>query len=221
MNETRYPLCWPANWKRTTSRANAQFGKASSRFDQGSQRHVYAGKSRLSLADAIQRIAEELHRFGVKEETVIISTNLPLNIYGAPRGDRGEPSDPGAAVYWTQKGKNQCMAIDRYTRVADNLAAIAATLEALRAIERHGGGSILDRAFIGFAALPAPKTDWREVFIVSPSLPRERQIEQVNSAFRKLASELHPDQGGDHARMADLNAARAEALKDLAGEGGA
>jgi hypothetical protein len=111
------------------------------------------------------------------------------------------------------------MAVDRYDRVADNLAAIAATLEAMRAIERHGGGSILERAFIGFAQLPAAKeVNWREIFIVSPALPRAKQIEQVNSAFKQLASELHPDKpGGDHESMTELNAARAAALAELLG----
>lgn len=218
MNETRYPLCWPANWKRTQIRTNAQFGKNNSRYADGVKLH--AGKSRLSIADSIERIAEELRQlrwFGVKEETIIISTNLPLNIYGAPRGDRGEPGDPGAAVYWTMKGKSQCMAIDRYSRVADNLAAIAATLDALRAIERHGGGSILDRAFIGFAALPAAKeVDWRELFVISPALPREKQIEQVKAAYRQLAADAHPDKiGGNHQAMAEINAARDAALKEL------
>jgi len=213
MNETRYPLCWPAGWKRVQTRIRAQFGKvrAPSTTLGSSQ------KGRLSIGEAMMRIEFELRRFGVKEETVVISTNLPVNIYGAPRGDRGEPSDTGVAVYWLMKGKSQCMAIDTYDRVADNLAAVAATLEAMRAIERHGGAPILDRAFIGFAALPAKKSvDWREVFIVSAALPRERQIEQVNSAFRKLAGELHPDKpGGDHERMAELNEARAAALQEL------
>src|SRR5260370_28335246 len=151
MNETRCPLCWPANWKRTTSRTRAQFGRVNSGID-----GAYGGKSRVGMAEAIDRIADELRRMGIKEENVIVSTNVPLNLSGSPRGDRGEPSDPGAAIYWTHKGKSQCMAIDRYTRVADNLAAIAATLDALRAIERHGGGSILQRAFIGVSPLPAP-----------------------------------------------------------------
>lgn len=212
MNETRYPLCWPANWKRTTSRAGAQFGKGQSKWENGQR---VDQKRRLSIQDSIERIAEELRRFGVKEETVIISTNLPLNIYGAPRGDRGEPSDPGAAVYWKQKEKSQCMAIDRYTRVADNLAAIAATLEALRAIERHGGGSILERAFIGFAALPAPvqRRPWRVVL----QIPDDAVVtaELITKSFRQQAALLHPDKpGGEHEAMAELNAARDEALRE-------
>jgi hypothetical protein len=212
MNETRYPLCWPANWKRNANRAPAQFGKVN--LIRSPEAPSYGGKSRLSMPAAIDRIADELRRMGIKEENVIVSTNVPLNLSGFPRGDRGEPSDPGAAIYWTHKGKSQCMAIDRYTRVADNLAAIAATLEALRAIERHGGGSILDRAFIGFAQLPAGSVDWRDVLDFGLSTPTAAMVEE---RYRAYAKRLHPDlSGGDHDAMIQLNAARAAALSELA-----
>lgn len=81
------------------------------------------------------------------------------------------------------------MAIDQYYRVEENLAAIAATLDAMRAIERHGGAQILDRASTGFAALQAPMAvarSWREMFgfalgaaasssTAVPCRPRRRQ----------------------------------------------
>jgi hypothetical protein len=214
MNETRYPLCWPANWKRTTNRAAAQFGKVLAGIPGGSG--GYIGKARLSLVDAMERIADEVRRMGVKEENVIVSTNVPLSLAGIPRGDRGEPNDPGVAVYWTRRGKQECMAIDRYNRVADNLAAVAATLEALRAVERHGGGSILERAFIGFQQLPASTgKPWREVLGMKES--EFFSSESINERFRSLAKELHPDKpGGDHERMAELNLARCAALAELA-----
>lgn len=207
MNETRYPLCWPANWKRTTSRTHAQFGRTERRGD------GLLDKKRLGIVDAIDRIADELRRFGIKEEHVIVSTNVPLNLSGSPRGDRGEPSDPGVAIYWTRNGKPQCMAIDRYTRVADNLAAIAATLEALRAIERHGGGTILERAFIGFAALPASSArPWRVVLQIPDSAVVTREL--IDQSFKQQATLLHPDKGGSHDAMSELNEARASALKE-------
>jgi len=37
---------------------------------------MYNGKRKLSISDAISRLAEQLARMDVKEETVIISTNL-------------------------------------------------------------------------------------------------------------------------------------------------
>ena len=169
MNKTRYPLCWPAGWPRASIRSRAQFGKAPR--PRSSDPALYVPKSRLSIEDSFRRIEYEMERFGVELHTVLVemerfgvelhtvlvSTNIRPNMRGIPAGNSGEPSDPGVAVYWTLKGKSQCMAIDRYDRIADNLAAVAATLESLRAIERHGGGAILDRAFVGFAALPADR----------------------------------------------------------------
>lgn len=214
MNETRYPLCWPANWKRTTNRIDAQFGKVRKGFSTEGGGVTYQGKSRLSIADAVDRIGRELTLLGINHDNVIVSTNVPLNLSGVPRGDRSEPSDPGAAVYWTKKGQHQCMAIDRYRRVADNLAAIAATLDALRSVERHGGGAILDRAFIGFAQLPdTAHRAWRDVLQFGLATPTRGMIED---RYRELARTAHPDAGGTHDRMSELNAARDAALREVA-----
>lgn len=118
---TAYPLSWPDGWKRTAPgfRASAKFSKY------GAQ---------LSIRDAVQRLIGELDRMGIPDRNVIVSTNVKPGLDGMPRSDARVPIDPGAAVYWRKNEKQlmRCMAIDRYTRVADNLAAIAATLEAMR-----------------------------------------------------------------------------------------
>src|SRR3984893_16238997 len=129
---------------------------------------------------------------GMNSDDILISTNVKLRLDGLPRSDQ-EPSDPGAAVYWQKKGQSmRCMAIDRYDRVADNLAAIAATLEAMRAIERHGGAAILDRAFTGFKALAAPEQPF-QVLGVGANASKE----EIERAYRLLATKHHPDRGGD------------------------
>ena len=115
------------------------------------------------------------------------------------------------AVYWQEtSGKRRVIAIDRYSRVADNLAAIAATLDAMRAISRHGGARILERAFTGFTALPAPGAarEWWEVLGVDKGATPEA----IKAAYRSLASQHHPDKGGDAARMAEINEAYRKAL---------
>ncbi len=137
-----------------------------------------------------------------------------MRLDGLPRSDAKAPADPGVAVYWQRPGESmRCMAVDRYTTVAGNLGAIAATLEAMRAIERHGGAQILDRAFTGFAALPPPagKT-WRAVLGVPPDV---LDLGRVRDLYRKLASANHPDRGGDVCRMAEINAAWLAAQKEL------
>ena len=133
---------------------------------------------------------------------------------GLPRSGERKPDDPGAAVYWeTRKGERRVMAIDRYTDVADNLAAIAATLEAMRAIERHGGAQILDRAFTGFVALPAPgaSKSWRDILEYGGGPAR---ADEIDRNYRILARDAHPDRGGNHEAMSELNRAREEALRE-------
>ena len=96
------------------------------------------------------------------------------------------------------------MAIDAYAEVADNLAAIAATLEAMRAIERHGGAIILDRAFQGFAALPAPgqtgARPWREVLDCDDSI---RDLASAERRYKVLRSIHHPDKPSGNADAFD------------------
>jgi hypothetical protein len=133
-----------------------------------------------------------------------------------PRSNQKEPLDPGAAVYWKDGQQERCMAIDRYTSVADNLAAIAATIEAMRAIERHGGAEILNRAFTGFSALPPkPEQSWR--YYLGFGEDQRVTVDQVDAAFRELAKTRHPDKGGDPEAFKDISGAREAAKRELAG----
>lgn len=218
----RYPLSWPDGWRRSRAidRVRAQFGKVSTNWNAQAGQSTYGGKSRLSIADGLERLAEELRRSGVNEDGVIVSTNVPTRLDGLPRSDRAEPADPGVAVYWKRKGKDQCMAIDRYDRVADNLNAVAATLEALRAVERHGGGAILDRAFQGFAQLPAAiitQRAWRDVLrFAANALVTMAEVEE---RFREMAKKHHSDVGGEDDRMRELLEARNAARREISGVG--
>lgn len=211
-----YPLAWPDGWKRTpaVSRVRAQFSRRERQYSQtgGS----WTRKRDLSVSDAISRVLAELERLGVDCQDVVSSTNVPTRLDGLPRSGAAAPSDPGAAVYWRTRRDQapKVMAIDRYDRVADNLAAIAATLEAMRAIERHGGAQILDRVFTGFAALPAPDAAkaWREVLGIPPDV---HDLDRVRAAYRTLAQAAHPDRGGSHEQMAEINAAWCQAQEAL------
>lgn len=219
-----YPLAWPTGWKRTPAakRSRAQFGKSTRQYS-SDQQHSWSRKSELSVTDGTSRILSELGRLGIIDrQDVVISTNVRLRLDGLPRSGEREPDDPGVAVYWTDrhvKGAPRCMAIDRYDRVADNLAAIAATIEAMRAIERHGGAEILNRAFTGFTALPAPGAivtprGWREVLgFTADSRPLYSEVE---AAYRRLRSSTHPDKGGSHDAFMAVQTAFDQAHLELA-----
>ena len=209
MSIPAYPLQWPEGWPRTRLRKDGQFGKLDT---MRAGDHLVRGKTDLTMADAMKRVKVELERLGVNvADDSIVSTNLRLNLAGMPRSDQGEPSDPGAAVYFQKKGgPMRVIAVDAYTRVRDNVAAIAATLEAMRAIQRHGGAQILERAFTGFAALAAPKgRNWWDVLEVEPTA----SMDTILAKFRSLAMRHHPDRGGSPESMSELNEARDAALR--------
>jgi hypothetical protein len=214
-----YPLDWPAGWKRTREgfRRHGQFCKSELRSSQDGQ-DSWTVKANLSVMDGLKRILEQLQRMGIQRDDIVISTNIETRLDGLPRSDRRKPSDPGVAVYWTDhtlpRGQQvRCMAVDQYLTVEDNLAAIAATLDAMRAIERHGGAEILNRAFTGFAALPERASEpWRDVLGVGGATVSRDEVE---GAYRSLIKMHHPDVGGDRDRFERIVAARSQALLEI------
>jgi hypothetical protein len=214
---TSYPLCWPAGWKRTkpSLRTRAKFStsvrKYSSNVQPDGSRASWNEKRELTIAGAIKRILGELKAMGIPSWNVIISSDLRLRNDGLPHSTQSTSNiDQGAAVYWRDGKEQRCMAIDRYDRIADNLGAIAATIEAMRAIERHGGAEILNRAFTGFAALPAPASQNKPHEILG--VDENAKPNEIEYAYKRLAAQHHPDKGGSNETMSRINAARTAML---------
>lgn len=187
---TAYPLAWPDAWPRSKRRER-------SRFD-------------VTFANARCDLATELDRFGARYP--LLSTNVELRLDGQPYANRAEPSDPGVAVYFEHNGKQKVFACDKWDRVKDNMRAITKTIEAFRGIDRWGAGQMLERAFTAFDALPAPMASgyikpWWEVLGCSEHAP----IPVRKAAYREAAKAAHPDNGGNHELMADVNRAKGEA----------
>jgi len=141
-----------------------------------------------------------------------LSTNVSLRLDGRPRSE-GEPSDPGVALYFSFKGKATVFACDRFDRVADNIAAIAAHVDALRRVDRYGVGTI-EQALAGYKALPADTAaNWRAVF--GFPIDSRPSLDQVDAAYKAAARQHHPDFGGTDIEMAHVNRARDYALMEL------
>lgn len=198
---TSYPLAWPLGWPRATSRRRANFSSRG---------------GNLTISDGLNRLDGELRRLGVLNWNYILSSNLVLGQRGNPLANQAEPQDPGVAVYFKLKGKPRVLACDRWNRTADNMAAIAAHIDAIRRVDRYGVGT-LDQAFAGYTPLPPPGADnrppWRKVLeVADPVTP-----DAVQAAYRAKARQFHPDlPGGSHEAMAMLNEARDAALRELA-----
>lgn len=216
---TAHPLAWPRGFARTPA-----YKRERARFVRKSQSYC---TERLTVPVAVGRLMDAFSRYTrvgqdwrVDLNFVVISTNLRTRQDGLPAGGQTEPLDPGVAVYFEMDGKARVMCCDRWNRVADNLAAVAATLEAMRGIERWGVAEA-SRAFTGFAPLPEPgrsraRSCWEVLGIRHADiLGKTNTYGQtlINQAYRILAQTCHPDRGGSHEAMTELNNAREEALK--------
>ena len=197
-----YPLQWPQGRSRKTAglRKRAKFGK-------DSHNGRYVQKRELTVADALHRLQRELDMIGARYP--VVSSNVELRLDGLPRSGQRDPEDPGVCVYFDLNAKPMAMPCDTYDRVADNIAAVAAHMEATRKIERHGVASVSEM-FAGFEALPAPGGAHSQQWWVVLGLDRHTAtIADVNAAYRHLAADRHPDKpGGSQAAMAELNIAR-------------
>jgi len=169
---TAYPLAWPMGWGRTSRRSRSRY-------------------SDRSVAMARIELTDELRLMGARD--VVISSNLQLRNDGLPRSGQRQPLDPGVAVYFKRKGKDGCFACDTWLSVEDNLWAIVLTIRALRQIDRAGASDMLDRAFTGFQALPAPSSEWWQVLGVEPDVAEVL----VRARYRELVKQHHTDAGGD------------------------
>lgn len=176
-----YPLSWPIGWPRTPVRQKGQFG--------------------FTFARARDELFKEIDRLGGRD--VILSTNINLRRDGLPYANTREPSDPGVAVYFKFKDLNRVFACDKYSHTKDNIRAITKTIEALRGIERWGASDMLERAFTGFEALPAPppKKPYTDVLEIQAGDTRDVVLRN----YRKLRSSAH--RSGDSEWLTSLQEA--------------
>ena len=189
--ETTHPLQWPDARPRTKL-----YRRQRSRFS-------------VTLAKARDELFAELGRMGACN--IVLSTNLSLRQDGLPYANQRQPEDAGAAVYFEYKGDRVAFACDRWDKIEHNVQAIRHTIAALRGIARWGTGDMVKAAFRGFKALPAPETfnavPWWDILEVVEGASRA----EIEAAYRAKARALHPDTGGDHKAMAQLNIAITQA----------
>jgi hypothetical protein len=141
---------------------------------------------------------------------IVVSSNHPVDRNGIPIEAKSRVDDPGVAVYFLHNGKPMAMARDGFNNATANMRSLGLAIEGMRQLERHGGGVMMERAFAGFVALPPPRSCW-DVLGVKPRASRD----EIERAFREAAKRAHPDVGGSAAAMAEINAARDQALAEI------
>lgn len=194
-----YPLAWPDGWPRTRV-ADRKHGYKQFQRPCGS----------WTFPAARDALIAEIWMHGPAR--VVLSSNFQPGPRGPLAGKR-RPDDEAIAIYFDRAGgRDYAMACDRYHDAEGNMRSLTLALEAMRQLDRHGGGVMLERAFQGFLALSPPKKA-HEILGVTANA----NAPQVREAWRKAIAITHPDQGGSQAAAAELNAARDQMLRGLSG----
>ena len=116
-----WPLQWPAGYPRTPVNQR-RIGKFTNH------------RKPLTIAASIARLQHQVDLLGGCR--TVLSSNVETRLDGLPRSDARMPEDPGVCVYFHLKGRPTAMPCDAYRAVADNIAAIAAHIDAVRSIGR-------------------------------------------------------------------------------------
>jgi len=169
----------------------------------------YRYKVELTIYVALQRLREQVDM--LKGSRLVVSSNVQTRRDGLPLSKATEPKDPAVAVYFVWRGKTRAFPSDKWDRVADNIGAVAAHLDAIRRIERYAVGEV-EQVFEGYKALPAvgAKAMWWTVLGFQEGPPAF--VDSVLDKWRELIRKAHPDQGGSANQAAEINAAKDEAV---------
>src|ERR1700677_154267 len=191
-----YPLSWPQGFPR--------------------QKYRESGRDRSSWNIARKTVEKSLELFAKDSCKVIANLVISSNV---TVGGGVSPNDPAVAVWFMWDGMQVCIPIDRYRFAESNLQAIHHVIEARRVELRHGTLALIRATFTGFRARPAPAgkprpapagKHWRDILALPSDQVGTR--EQIERAFKTLATVRHPDRGGSTEAMAELNIARQTAL---------
>lgn len=174
-------------------------------------------RTMLTIAQAVKRLEQEVDRLGGYNAE--LSANFSRNAGRAQtiRLEVMKRENQAVCLRFNIGDQLFVMPMDGYTEAAQNIAGLAAHIEATRAIERHGVATV-SQVLNNFAALPPrsgaaaikPKRPWHDVLGILP----ESTLGVAEAVFRELVKLHHPDHGGDPENYREINEAIREAREE-------
>lgn len=151
-------------------------------------------KFTLTLAQSLYRLELEVERWRPELAMIHLSCDLSKR-NGEPLTTRNyRDREQGLIVAMDLRGQGLVqIPVDAYQTISGNARGACLTLEALRAIKRHGGNELSKTATMGFAAIPATTGEpvksrgWALTIL---GLGGEPSKAEVKKAWRKVTLEL-------------------------------
>lgn len=184
-----------------------------------SQRHH--ARFKVTYNKTLDLLSYELLRLGARKAYIQADAEeSDIRLDGHLRSDR-QPRSPRIIVAAQTKHGPISLPCDTYHDWKDNLRAIALSLEALRAVDRHGVTKRGEqyRGLKQIAGSSGPINSQEAATFIAKyctdALGRTREhiaeiladVEVFRFCYRDAAKTLHPDKGGDPAEWAKLDSA--------------
>lgn len=211
---------WPGSLRAPANREVARF-KRPGRWEDGK----WIGPTRMPLSTTLGDLERELRHLRAKGAELLVAIDpSQFRLDGRPYAN-AKAEHPGVILsFEIPKIGAVSYPCDKYTRWEDNLRAIAAALESLRLVERHGVTRHGEqyRGFLAIEATAAPAGfssvagAWAFLgeaadMVIDPTLNiRTWSIDDRRRIVRKAQFKSHPDRGGDAAFFQRVSLAEAK-----------
>lgn len=176
------PLNWPANWARTPAEKRSN-GRGT--YSRSPGRGMPSAP--LSIAHALELLDGSTAVFGCDRAEVSLDVRWRDTAEGVVfMAEPAEgPSEPGIVLAMERGGDRVVLPVDLHLHAADNLRAAGRCVEALAALEKHGGIGLAARVFAGLSGRPP----WWAVLGVGEHAPPA----EVEAAFRAAVKDTRRD----------------------------
>ena len=165
----------------------------------GERRH---SQFKAGWTDTLRLLETELANLDAKNVVWQLDyQDSDLRINGELKANAKHRGDPGVRILFDSRHGPLVYATDQYWEWRDNVRAIALSLQALRAVDRHGvtRGAEQYKGFRAIGATPmgseAPMTEEEAAAFVREHSGRP-DVSVTLDTYKAAARRLHPDQGG-------------------------
>jgi len=164
----------------------------------------YTLSTEKTWAATLDDLGETFRKWGIRNWSV-----MPSRPMSRARWQNTEDRRVTVRYVPRKDGDEITLTMDVQNRAEDNLRVLYLAIEALRMNEARGIADLVREAYLQLPA-PAKTRDPYEVLGVRPDAPAE----VIDSAYRALAKQRHPDAGGTDDAMTELNEARDRIAQD-------
>lgn len=205
---------WPGSLRASANRQQAKFMRPGRWEGQ-----KWIGQTPMPLSVTLADLDRELRHLRAKGAELLVAIDAAqFRNDGRPYAN-AKAAHPGVILsFEIPKIGHVSYPCDKYTRWEDNLRAIAAALEALRLVDRHGVTRSGEqyRGFLAIEATAAPAgftsldDAWSWLLRLIGSDATVRNPETARGVLRAAQRRAHPDAGGDAATFQRVSLAEAK-----------